>query len=226
MNQVVDQYEPLLVKSTLFSGMEREALLEALKLFKAVLSTYRKGDQLCGAGDTLRRFGFLLQGVVQVCDLDMDGNTVIMASVTEGITFGESIAYLGKKEQPLYIYAAENASVLWLDPACLYAEDGETIHADLRRRFTSMLAERTLHMNSRIQILSKISIREKLMTFFSQTVRSSSSRTFSISMNRNELAAYIGTNRSALSRELSMMKKEGIIDYYRNTFRVIQHDSP
>jgi CRP-like cAMP-binding protein len=49
------------------------------------------------------------------------------------------------------------------------------------------------------------------------------SRTFTVPFNRDDMAAFIGTNRSALSRELSRMKDEGLLDYYKNTFRLLKN---
>ncbi|MBQ2118632.1 MAG: winged helix-turn-helix domain-containing protein, partial [Clostridia bacterium] len=77
-------------------------------------------------------------------------------------------------------------------------------------------------MNSRIQILSKLTLREKLLTFFSDQAKKSGADTFSVPLDRKDMATYLGADRSALSRELSRMKREGLIDYYRNSFRIIR----
>ena len=71
-----------------------------------------------------------------------------------------------------------------------------------------------------LQILSKLTLRKKLIAFFTNASRNAGSRTFSVSMNRDDMADYMGTNRSALSRELAEMKREGILDYYRNSFQL------
>ena len=63
-------------------------------------------------------------------------------------------------------------------------------------------------------------IAEKLTAFFTIAARNAGNKIFSISMNRDDMAAYIGTNRSALSRALAEMKREGILDYYRNSFQL------
>ena len=78
-------------------------------------------------------------------------------------------------------------------------------------------------MNTRIQILSKLSIREKLITLFS-SYSSDGSESFVLPFNREDMAAYIGADRSAMSRELSKMKKEGIIDFHKEAFRILRHD--
>ena len=88
---------------------------------------------------------------------------------------------------------------------------------------TAMLAKRALAMNDRIQILSKLRLREKLMTYFTELSREQKSKVLTLPFNREDMAAYIGTNRSALSRELSRMKQDGIIDYEGRTVRILKH---
>ena len=84
-----------------------------------------------------------------------------------------------------------------------------------------MLAERTLSMNNRIQVLSKKSLREKLMTFFTQRVQESGSFAFEISMDRSAMADYLGVDRSALSRELSRLRDEGALKFRKNHFEIV-----
>ena len=92
---------------------------------------------------------------------------------------------------------------------------------NLTERFASVLALRALYQNDRIQILSKPKIRDRLVTFLSQCERRYGSRTFIIPFDRTSLAVYLGVNRAALSRELSKMKEEGILDFFRSSFRLL-----
>ena len=76
-------------------------------------------------------------------------------------------------------------------------------------------------MNDRVQILSKTTIREKIVTFLSQYSNRFGSKTFSVPFDRETLALYLGVNRSALSRELSAMQRDGILEYYKNSFKIL-----
>ncbi len=214
----------LIRKTVLFRDMNDGEFNKALEIFDAAAVEYKKGDLLHSEYTLMKSFGLVLSGVVQICVDDIDGNRMIMAEVTPGVTFGESLCFLEIKDSPVYIYATENSEVLWLSVKNLYADNNDEFLTVLQKRFTSMLAERTLKMNDRIQVLSKIKIRDKLMTYFSQLSQSSGSKTFQIPINRDDLATYVGTNRSALSRELSNMKNDGIIDYYKNTVKLLNKE--
>lgn len=198
----------LLSSCPLFEGMDDGAIKAAVESLDGYGKTYGKGEYLHRFGEPLTAFGLVLSGSVKVCSDDLDGNTMIMAEVRPGITFGESLCFLRVPDSPVYIYASEDTSVLWMKTDKLFSGSD----TGLQRRFAVLLAHRTLSMNERIQILSKISIREKLCLYFASLARNCGSREFTLTMNREDLAAYIGANRSAMSRELSRMKKDGIID--------------
>lgn len=222
---------PLVTHHPLFAGLDAASLSKALDLLHAEKAVYKKGDFLKCTGERMPHFGLILSGAVQVCEDDFDGNRMIMAEVAEGATFGESLCFLKTEESPVYIYASKPTEVLWLTLTELFtpesrmhdisAEKRELIR-QLEMRFTTLLARRTLSMNSRIQVLSKLKLRDKLITYFTEQAGAAGSDTFTLSMNRDDMASYMGTNRSALSRELARMKADGLIDFYRNTFRILK----
>ncbi len=220
---LLDKDEIRLIRSTvLFRDMSDENFIRALSLFDAEAAFYEKGEYPHTPFGKHEKFGLVISGTVQVCSDDIDGNRMIMAEVTPGITFGESLCFLGISDSPVCVFASESTRVLWLSPDKLFEPGSDEFCVKLSKRFTSMLAARTLAMNGRIQVLSKIKLRDKLMTYFNQKSRDAGSLTFCIPVNREDMAAYMGTDRSALSRELSAMKKEGLIDYYKNTFRILK----
>ena len=214
-----EQYRDVLAQNRLFKGLTEEQADRAMQLLKAEFREYRKGEFLHHAGRPMERFGLVLYGAVRVCTDDIEGNRMIMADVPPGVSFGESLSFLEIPEPMIYAYAADDTGVLWLSAKECFQEQSET-DLELRNRFTALLADRALAMNDRIQILSKLTLREKLTAFFTIAARNAGNKTFSISMNRDDMAAYIGTNRSALSRALAEMKREGILDYYRNSFQL------
>lgn len=209
------------LECSLFKGLTGEQLKEAMSLLSAREEGYKKGELIKAEGERLSSFGLVLSGSVQVLMNDINGDSIIMATVEKGATFGESLAFLAVAEIPVYIYAPEDCRVLWLSADAFKGEEKSPLADLLYNRFSAALAQRALDMNDRIQVLSKLTLREKLLTLFSQYSHKSGSRTFSISLNREQLAAYLGVNRSALSRELSKMRDEGIIEFYKNSFKIL-----
>ena len=207
----------------LFKDVPESGLDAALALYEARHADFAKGAAIANAGSRLDRFGLVLKGSVQVSSEDIDGSVVIMNAVPAGGTFGESLCWLSVPEIPVRVTALSDSRVLWLSPDFFRSDElpGEPLRRLLRGNFISHLASRTLSMNDRIQILSRLSLREKLAVFFSLSSKGGTVRSFDVPFDRESLAVYLGVNRSALSRELAKMKREGIIDYYKNSFRLL-----
>lgn len=208
----------ILREHPLFAGLTDSDFAEALTLCSAAPQSYQRDEFVKLSGEAFTAFGLVLAGSVLVYTDDLEGNPMLMAHVERGNTFGEALCYL-KKTPPIYVQAAEKTDLLWLRPAFSGGQNG-TLENKLTNRFTALLAERTLSMNERIQILSHKSIREKLMTYFQRYVRAQG-KVFEIPLNRNALALYLGTDRAALSRELARMKADGVIDYDGKSFKIL-----
>ena len=114
-----------------------------------------------------------------------------------------------------------DSQVLWLRCDALRGAAQSPLQFQLQARFTAMLARRTLRMNDRIQILSRGSLREKLNAFFAECARDAGGPVFDLPFDRAGMAAYLGADRSALSRELSRMAREGVVRYRKNHFELI-----
>lgn len=212
----------ILDKCALFKGLSGEELEKALSFLSARKKTYARGEALNRPGEALRSFGLVLEGCICVYMDDVSGDRLLMARVMPGVTFGESLCYLGMKT-PFHIESAEDSTVLLMDPSPIRDSEAPlgSLERSLCRRFTAMLAERTLAMNDRIQILSKQSIREKVMTLLSQYKIRGEGSTVKLPFNREAMAVYLGVNQSALSRELSRMQRDGLIEFKGSSFTVL-----
>lgn len=214
-----------LAQCRLFAGLSENEIEVSLRFFDAREEAFPRGALISRPGEPLRHFGLVLAGIVEVSCSDFNGRLMLMASVEPGLTFGESLSYL-ERTADLTIRAAADCRILWLSPA--KARDpapASPLEAELCRRFTAMLAERALAQNDRIQILSKPTLRDKIVTFLSQAARRAGSDTVRIALDREGLAAFLGCERSALSRELSRMQKDGLITYRKNLF-ILHKDEP
>lgn len=213
---------PLLDRCPLYEGLSPQDKAYALAFFDAKTKAYEKGEFLHSVSFPLQRFGLVLSGTVQVYMDDIDGHHIIMNHVEPGDLFGESYAFLGI-DAPIYICAVTEAVILWMSTERIKAPLSpiSPLDQDLANRYVACLANRTLKMNQRIQILSRNTLRMKLITFLSQYAAEKGD-TFSIPFDRASMAAYLGADRSALSRELSRMQAEGILTYHRNQFQILK----
>lgn len=211
-----------LQKSSLFSGISPEETERLCALLHAGERRYAKGSYLITAGDPIPAFALLLSGSVQVSMDDIDGNRIVMNTVAPGSTFAEALVCSGTSESPICVLATQESAVLWFQGAALMDPlfFSDPLCARFGANFIRTLAGRSLRFNDRVQVLSKKSIREKLITFFSQQLLLQKSRTIVLDMDRSALADYLGVERTALSRELSHMRQAGMIDFRKNRFTI------
>ena len=69
------------------------------------------------------------------------------------------------------------------------------------------------------------SIRERLLSYLSEQAMINGNTHFTIPFDRQQLADYLGVNRSAMSNELSKMQKDGLIHFKKNDF-ILNSSSP
>ena len=210
--------DAIIRSNALFRNLNEEQLEQALCLLQAEEHLYEKGEILVQINQPLRKAGLVLSGAVQVARTDMNGQRMLMASVAPGESFGEALHWLNDPlRQCVYIEAAAPSRVLWLSLSALQ-QPGDQLASMLLSRLVALLAERALDMNDRIQILSQRSLRRKIIALLSQWVKRSNSNCFRVPMDRAAMADYLGCDRAALSRELSRMRADGLLDYDRNAF--------
>ncbi len=223
------KYQKVLQSNIIFENMTESEIERGLKFFSARVGRYEKGNILNTVSDPMDCFGIVLSGVVHVCMTDYEGQKTIMATVSRGDGFGESLSFLGC-DSAVYIRAAEDCEVLWLNCDNIKNATSQSGENNLFvQRFIKDLANRTLKMNDRIQILSKHTLREKLITFFKLQTHMNinigkskePTKVFTVPLDRNGMAVYLGVDRSSLSRELSKMKSEGLIDFNKNKFKIL-----
>lgn len=217
----VKPYFEILKKNRIFSGMTERELERGMKFFSAKISQYGKGEMLNVITEPLRSFGIVLEGLVHVCMADFEGQKSIMAAVSKGGGFGEALSFL-HFETDVYIKAAEESKILWLNVEKVRNAASQSSEDNLFiQRFIADLAERALEMNGRVQIMSKRTIREKLLTMFSYFSQKTEASYITVPFDRSGMAVYLGVDRSSLSRELAKMQAEGIIRFSKNKFEIL-----
>lgn len=211
------------MKTALFADFSKEEVEKVLSMLHTWEAFYAKNDVVLELDVPISAFGIVTSGRVQVATYDIHGNKMIMAVVGVDDMFAESLAYTKTANSPVHATALEDCSVLWVDVETVRNAylSSEPLLRRLGENFTRSLAAKVLAMNNRVQILSKKTIREKLDAFFTFQVQQAGCSEFEIPFDRSDLADYLGVERSALSRVLSQMQKEGLLEFHKNWFRIL-----
>lgn len=216
----------VLEKSRLFAGIKPEELVLLLKCIGAAKKTYEKGTLIFDTTENTRYIGLVIEGSIHLVQTDIWGNQHVLLRIGQGETFGE--AFLAGEETAfsISVTASENSFVLLLDfkRVVKVCSSACSFHSRLIENILQLLAQKNVLLRQKIEHLSKKSIREKLMSYLlTQSFHNKSSR-FDLPFNRQELADYLAVDRSALSRELSKMKAEKILNYAGAHFEILKAD--
>ena len=84
-----------------------------------------------------------------------------------------------------------------------------------------ILAQKNLFLSKKAEFLSQRTTRQKLLAYLSDMERRTGRSTFRIPFNRQEMADFLSVDRSAMSAELSKLQKEGVLEYYKNQFTLL-----
>lgn len=210
----------LLQETALFRGIRENEIKGVLSCLSAEEKTYKKGEFIFLAGEKVRCVGIVLSGIVQVIKEDLFGNRTILTEVIKGNLFGESFPFAEEDKLPVSVMAVSDCEILFIDykkiittcsSACIF-------HFKLIENMLYILAKKNLILNEKIQIMSKRTTREKLLSYLQSQAARKGSASFGIPFNRQELADYLSVDRSAMSNELSKLREEGQISFNKNKF--------
>ena len=210
------------VDSPLFSGIQPEDRRTMLGCIGYHVGTFRKGDIVGFEEENMKYIGIVLSGAVDMVKEDLWGNKTMLVRICRNEVFGETFACGSDNLSVVTFLVSEDAKVLFLPfnrvmHSCTMACQ---FHHRLIENMVRVIADKNRDLMRKVEVVSKRTIREKLLAYLSLQAQTQNSRYFEIPLGRVELAEYLCVDRSALTRELAKMKDEGLIDYDRNCFRL------
>ena len=211
------------VNSALFEGIcyeDRRAMLGCIGYH---IGTFRKGDIINFEDEKIKHVGIVVEGSVDMIKEDIWGNKTMLVRSRKDDVFAETFACGSDNLSMVTFQVSEDATILFLPfnqvmhnctMACQF-------HHQLIENMVHVIANKNRDLMRKVEVVSKRTTREKLLSFLSIQAQLQQTRYFEIPLGRVELAEYLCVDRSAMTRELSKMKEEGLIDYDKNCFRLL-----
>ena len=211
--------EHFLVNTNLFRGLHEDELHALLECFRAREKTFQKGETIYRAGDVVTEIGLVESGSVNIVVNFYWGGSQIFGHIEAGQLFAETYAAIPGKELLSDVIAAEECEVLFLnlDKLLTVCSNGCAFHNRIIHNLIRISAGKNLNLSTRMMHTAPKSIRDRLMSYFSEQAQRKGSR-FAIPFSRQQLADYLGVDRSAMSNELSKMQRDGLLTYHKNEF--------
>jgi len=211
-------------KNALFRGFTEEETNQANTLLQAQTRTYRKGERILRAGDTTDRMGLVLSGSVTVESNDFWGNRTILSHVGAGGFFAETYALLENEVLSVDVTAVEKSEILFLRIGGLPAlqPSGCPWIAKLAVNLLIISAQKNLTLSRRSFHTAPKTIRGRVLSYLNFFALQTRRTSFSIPFDRQQLADYLNVERTALSKELGKMQRDGLIRYGKNRFTILE----
>ena len=209
--------------SGLFFGISSEKLSLMLDCLPARRAEFAAGEFLLRQGDTVSEVGLVLSGDAASMKIDGQGKSLMLTSLEAGSFVGILVAASREQKSPVFVQARTDLTALFFPASSLISPCPKNCpeHGLLTRNFLACTAQKSLSLNDRIDCLVRRSVREKVTVYLHHMAKERNSREFTIPLDREAMAGYLNVERTALSRELSRMKAEGLLEYRKNFFRLL-----
>ena len=204
----------LLMNNQMFDGFTGEEVLGFCAIMQAFFRSVPRDAVVIAEGAAANFAGIVCKGKISATKVTGDGNEHILALHEKGDLMGLDGALTSPFTSPMTFTALEDSEVLFLGVGAVFSEKLDPVMANrILRNLNRMLADKCVRLLYKTEVLSKRSLRVRIMTYLRIQQRKQGTNTLDLKMDREQFAQYLCVNRSALSRELSGMQRDGLIRF-------------
>ncbi len=222
----MQQYLDLISQNSLFIGIPKEMIPQVLSYLNATVVNFNKNEAVFREGEPTAKAGIILSGILELRKEDYHGNRSLIQTLDVGEMFGEALCCTQTEILPVGIYAAEKCSVMFFDCNSILTQEQNNLKFThiLIKNLLSIIAKKNLALRAKINLLSKRSTKEKIMAFLLSEAKKAGKNEFYIQYDRQQLADYLGVDRSAMSAEIGKLCRQNVISTHKNHFTIINLD--
>ena len=217
------KYISILKETKLFAGIGENEIASMLSCLDARLLEYKKGEYVIRQGERLNYIMVLVSGELHIQRDDYWGNRTIINRIGVGEMFGE--AYVAPQSGAFLndVLALVDSTVIIFDVRKILTVCSSAcrFHAAVVQNMFFAISEKNRKFVQKLGHMSKRSTREKLISYLSEEAKKNNSSCFSIPFNRQQLADFLSVDRSAMSNELCKMRDAGLLEFDKNSFRLL-----
>lgn len=189
---------------------------------KVQKKTFSKNEVITTYIEKRNQFCILISGTADLVRYDLNGNRTIVEHFSKNDIFGE-VFYLVTTNNELLVEAKEKCEVLIYSYNDIHTKCKSNckFHQTLAEYLPELILTKVTNLNMRVELLTKRSIRDKLIGYFSLLSTRNLSKTFTLPFSLTDLADYLSVDRSAMMRELKSLKEEGFIEKVGNKITLL-----
>jgi CRP-like cAMP-binding protein len=211
-----------LKKSKLFQGLSEGDIEAVCGAVTVTERKYAKNQIIVNQGEPVSKVGILKKGSAISTKFHLNGNEQILRIYHQGEVFSLDAVNTTLMTSPATLTSRGDSTVLFIPYAKILESDGvrQEVKKTIMSNCGEILSNELIRLMYKIDVLSKRTLRERILTYLSLMRERTGSDTFDIGMNQEQFAQYLCVNRSVLSKELNRMRRSGLIDYKGNRYRI------
>jgi CRP-like cAMP-binding protein len=193
-----------------FEGIEEENVKKMLTCFQAKTLHYKKETTILSNFGNSTQVGIVQNGTAEIVRYNYNGTRTIIETLNEGDIFG---SFSTSSSEELYVIATVESDIILFEYSHLINRCKKNCphHNQLIDNMVQILSFKLTQNNERIEILTKKTIRDKLLAYFNILSKKQISKNITIPFSLTDLADYLSIDRSAMMREFKNLKDEGLI---------------
>jgi CRP-like cAMP-binding protein len=215
----LEKWQSIILHSELFRGFTESELEHFLLKAHANREQFKKGQIVANEETPCTHIGIVISGVINAQKTYPSGKYITINHLREGELFGEVIVFSDRKTFPATLIAQTELEVYFLKKEEIILLNQE--FPLLMENFVKILSHKILILNQRVKSLSYHTLRQRIVDFILEIYNKQETMMFQLPLSRKQMAERLGTPRPSLSRELAKMKEEGLIDYEKNSFKIL-----
>ena len=184
----------------------------ATNCIKAQKKEFMPGTVITSYMEKRKQICILLSGRAELIRYDLKGNKDIIENFGPNDIFGEVFHNVNTNNE-LFVMATKKCEVVLFlyDDIRIKCRQNCSFHNTLISNLLDLTLNNSIMQNTRIELLSKRSIRVKLLSYFNILSTRNFTKNIELPFSLTSLADYLSIDRSAMMREIKNLTDEGFI---------------
>ena len=204
-------YMSAIKKNRLLTSIKEDELRESLREGCFFLRTYSKNQIIHFPGDLCTKMECTLSGAVLVESIDEEGNLLAIAEFSENEILGGNLLFSKNPYYPMTITAKEETLILEINKDRLLSLFSS--HPVFLKSYLEYVSDHAALLGYKIKDYANKTIRKQLTSYLEYERKKQNTSHIVLGMTKKQLAQRLGVQRTSLSRELSKMRKDGLVLY-------------
>lgn len=194
-----------------FYNIDDDEKTRLLKDLEAITYEFNKNEEILKKIRNRNFIGIITEGLIQIIKTDYNGNRTIIEELSENDIFGTRISSLANNEYT--VNTKDITKIIVIDyKQLIQSNNSNSYYNKFIKNILEIIIKTVNDKNDRIEILTKKTIRNKLLEYFKIVSTKNKSKNIYLPFTFTDLADYLAIDRSAMTRELKYLKEEGFIE--------------